>query len=119
MSDLVVTVPKWFWNEWIAEGDAAGEPETGQEWCFSVGARPPIKPGERLYIVAHNRLRGFAPVVRIEHLPDGRWAIVRKGGAIACTVPFEIPGFRGFRRVWWRPEAERPFPNWKTEGVRV
>ena len=23
-------------------------------------------------------------------------------------------GFRGWRRVWWSPEAERPFPDWKT-----
>ena len=28
--DLVVTVPKWFWFDWIAEGDAVGEPETGE-----------------------------------------------------------------------------------------
>jgi len=32
MTDLVVTVPKDFWPDWIAEGDAVGEPETGTEW---------------------------------------------------------------------------------------
>lgn len=28
----VGTCPKDFWEEWIAEGDAAGDPETGEEW---------------------------------------------------------------------------------------
>jgi len=38
----------------------------GAEWGFFMGgAKPPIGPGDRLYIVAHNRLRGFAPVTRL------------------------------------------------------
>lgn len=32
MADLVGTCPKDFWEEWLAEGDAAGDPPTGQEW---------------------------------------------------------------------------------------
>jgi len=32
MVDLVGTCPKGFWEEWIAEGDADGDPETGEEW---------------------------------------------------------------------------------------
>jgi len=32
MVDLVGTCPKGFWEEWIAEGDAAGDPATGEEW---------------------------------------------------------------------------------------
>lgn len=117
MSDLVVTVPKWFWPEWIAEGDAAGEPETGTEWGFSLGRnKPPIKPGERLYIVAHGRLRGYAPVTGIKLLA-GQWVVCRQGGAVAVTIPETIRGFQGFRRRWWHPENEIPFPVWKTEGV--
>ena len=47
--DLVGTCPKDFWEEWIVEGDAAGEPETGEEWHWYTGhhlARS-TKPGER------------------------------------------------------------------------
>lgn len=71
MSDLVVTVPRNLWSEWIAEGDAVGEPESGEEWGFFLGqARPPINPGERLYIVAHDRVRGYAPVTRVAFFVD-------------------------------------------------
>lgn len=141
MVDLVVTCPKGFWKEWIAEGDAAGEPLTGTEWGWYMGgARPPIGPGDRLYIAAWGRLRGWAPVTRLTalsfdkaHGGDGgligdyvdaslvkhslRWCICREGGAHAVTIAEPIPGFRGYRKVWWRREAEVPFLYWKTEGV--
>jgi hypothetical protein len=111
--DLVVTVPKWFWPEWIAEGDAAGEPETGEEWGFHLGGpRPDAGPGDRLYVVAHGRLRGWAPVTRLAATDHG-WAICRRGGAVACTIREPIPGFRGWRRRWWERSAELPFPRWR------
>lgn len=110
MVDLVGTCPKDFWEEWIAEGDAAGEPETGEEWGWFTrhSYRSLIKPGERFYVVAHGKLRGYAPVT-------GMWggAIVRKGDAVAVTIDEPIPGFRGLRKRWWQREDERPFPNWK------
>ena len=118
MSDLVVTCPKYFWADWIAEGDPAGTPESGQEWDFGFGtvAKPPIAPGERLYIVCWGRLRGYAPVVRVAGGPGG-WAIVRRGGAVAVTVDQEIKGFRGWRRPWWDRAIEVPFDRWKCAGV--
>jgi hypothetical protein len=117
MPDLVVTVPRGLWLDWIDEGDAVGEPETGETWGFFLGWRkPPIEPGERLHVVAHDRLRGYAPVTAVEQI-DGRWAIGRKGGAVAVTIDQRIEGFRGWRKVWWRRDAERPFPDWKTAGL--
>ena len=114
MSDLVVTVPKWFWPEWIAEGDAAGEPETGETWAFTLaGGRPPVEPGDRLYIVAHDRLRGYAPVVQVAPIGAG-WGILRRGGAVAVTIEEHVRGFRGWRRAWWSRETERAFPEWRT-----
>lgn len=72
MSDVVVTCPQRFWEEWIAEGDAAGEPWSGEEWEFYLGGRPPeIVPGERVYIVCRRQLRGYAPLVRIKQLEHG------------------------------------------------
>jgi hypothetical protein len=115
--NLVVTVPKWFWPEWIAEGDAVGEPCTGEEWGFFLGGnKPPIGAGDRLYIVAHGLLRGFAPVTALKET-DWGWVICREGGAVAVTIDELIPGFRGFRKVWWPEEMEKPFPDWKTKGV--
>jgi len=119
--NLVVTVPKWFWPEWIAEGDPAGAPASGTEWGFFMGGnKPPIGPGDRLYIVAHNRLRGYSPVTALRFVPGeygpterGKWAICREGGAVAVTIDEPIKGFQGFRKVWWKPEAEKPFPNWR------
>jgi hypothetical protein len=122
MADLVGTCPKDFWEEWIAEGDAAGEPETGEEWDWftkhSLVSR--IKPGDRFYIVAHGKLRGYAIVTRTRRYeniargePPYQWGIVRKGGAVACTIDQPIPGFRGLRLRWWKREEEKPFPDWK------
>lgn len=114
MPDLVGTCPKDFWEEWIAEGDAAGDPETGEEWGWYTGHRlaRDIKPGDRFYVVAHGKLRGYAIVTRVEHPPEG-YVICRKGGAVACTIPESIPGFRGLRIRWWKQEHEIPFPDWK------
>lgn len=117
MADLVVTVPKQLWLDWIYEGDAVGEPETGEEWGFFLGGpRPKIEPGERLYVVAWGRLRGYAPVTRVMQTDRG-WAICRRGGAVAVTIPAPIPGFRGWRECWWPHFSERPFPDWQTAGV--
>lgn len=110
MVDLVGTCPKDFWLEWIAEGDAAGEPYTGTEygWYTRHSLIRLIGPGDRFYVVAHGRLRGYAPVVRAE-----RYAIIRRGMAVAVTIDERIPGFRGLRQRWWPREAEREFPDWR------
>lgn len=116
MPDLVGTCPKDFWESWIREGDAVGEAETGEDWYWYT--RDPkaasIKPGERFCIVAHGKLRGWAPVVRVDKFADGSWGIVRRGGAVACTIPQPIPGFRGLRVRWWNRDDEQPFENWKS-----
>lgn len=117
MSDLVATCPKGFWFEWIAEGDAAGEPYSGEEWgWFTLHSLiRSIHPGDRLYVVAHGKLRGYAPVTRVHLSPTGRGgAICRRGDAVACTIDQPIPGFRGLKRRWWKREDERPFADWKT-----
>lgn len=124
--DLVVTVPKAIWPEWIAEGELPGDPPAGLEWHFNMGGpRPELKPGARIYVVAHGRLRGYAPLVRLENgrvwAPGDRdpygWALVRHGGAVACTISEPIRGFRGWKYRWWPRDQEVPFPDWKTAGV--
>jgi hypothetical protein len=87
MTDLVGTCPKTFWDEWIAEGGAAGAPETGEEWGWYTKARMArvIRPGDRFYIVAGGRLRGWAPVVRLDCFERG-FAIIRQGGAVVCSL---------------------------------
>lgn len=112
--DVVVTVPKSFGlGRWIAEGDAAGEPESGDEWGFFLGGHPPkIEPGERVYIVYNGKLRGYAPLVRVQRTASG-YALVRKGGAVAVTVDQLIRGFQGFRYRWWDRSEEKQFPAWR------
>lgn len=114
--DLVGTCPKDFWEQWIGEGDAVGNPETGEDWHWYT--RHPmaasIQPGDRFYVVAHGKLRGWAPVIRVDAFRQGGWGIVRRGQAVACTIPQVIPGFRGLRVRWWKREEELPFPDWKT-----
>jgi len=115
MPDLVGTCPKDFWEEWIAEGDAVGEPETGEEWSWYTkhSLAVAIRPGDRFYVVAHGKLRGWAPVTRVGNLGHEGYEICRRGGAVACTVPLVIPGFRGLRIRWWLRENEIPFPDWR------
>lgn len=121
MSDLVVTCPKGFWLEWIAEGDPAGTPASGTEWGWYLGGhRPPINFGDRLYVVAWGRLRGFAPVTVLRPVGGrNQWCICRRGSAVAVTIPETIPGFRGWRKRWWPREAEVEFREWQTEGVGI
>lgn len=118
MTDVCVTVPKNLWSAWIAEGDAAGEAPTGEEWGFwtSGSGVPKIVPGERVYVVSHGRLRGYAPLIRAV-VRDGRVVLVRGAKAVAVTIPKTIIGFRGWRYRFWGREEEIPFQAWKTEDV--
>jgi len=117
VGDLVVTVPKTIWREWLEEGDCAGDPYTGEEWGFYLGGgRPRASRGDRLYIVAWGMLRGYAPVTRVVRTPRG-WCICREGEAVACTIGAHIQGFRGWRERWWPLSAEKQFPGWRTVGT--
>jgi len=119
--DVVVTVPKSFGlKQWIDEGDAAGEPWSGQYWAFYLQSVPDIDHGERVYIVCNGRLRGYAPLVQVKTLDLARkakCALIRGGGAMACTIPERIVGFMGFRYRWWKYDVEIPFPDWKTTNA--
>jgi hypothetical protein len=117
--DLIVTVPKKLWEFWIDEGDAVGAPPSGEEWGFRVGAhKPPIYPGEKLYIIAWGKLRGYAPITRVAwNEYEQRWMICRRGNAVAVTIPEEITGFRGYRKRWWDKKIEFPFPDWRNPNA--
>jgi hypothetical protein len=122
VSDVVVTVPKGMWEDWIAEGALPG-------WKWVEGAfhfwipqspLPNIKPGERVYVVAHGKLRGYAPLVELEKncmIRPGRACLMREGGAVAVTIPEYIRGFQGWRYRWWERDQETPFPGWRRVGV--
>lgn len=112
--DVVVTLPLGGLPRWIAEGDAVGEEESGDEWdWYCWGRIPPMKPGDKVYVVHNRALRGYAPLVRIQRYGHGSFSFVRKGGAVAVTIAEEIPGFRGWRERWWKREDEIPFPDWQ------
>lgn len=136
MPDVVVTVPKSFryagkrgLAAWITEGDAAGDEDdtfgpSGDEYEFYLGgARPKIEAGEQVYVVCEGKLRGYAPLVRLQGwdaFSPRSGALIRAGGAVAVTVvdtnglPRFIQGFRGYRRRWWERTEEVPFLDWRT-----
>lgn len=113
MEDVVVTVPLSFgWDTWIEEGDPAGTSWSGEEWHFYLpfGPKPNVSPGARVYVTYNNTLRGYAPLVRVEWIPERScWALVRRGEAVAVTIDEPVVGFRGFRERWWDRAQERPF----------
>lgn len=127
MADVVVTVPQRLWIEWCGEGDCAlplATPDRPsmwsgvQEYGFVVNSRPKINPGERVYVVAFNALRGYAPLVRID--TDVRkfgyergFALVRRGEAVPVTLVNPVAGFQGYRYRWWDYEDEMPFRDWQ------
>ena len=134
-TDYVVTVPMNFTHTcapgckgldaWIAEGDAAGDAETGEEWWFTTyGVLPVFQDGCRLYVVCEDRVRGYAPITRImfdeSSVRHGKapLAFVRRGRAVAVTINQVVRGFRGYRRRWWERSEEVPFPDWKTADRR-
>lgn len=115
--DVCVTVPKHLWDLWQDEGDLPGWVWTGAVYHFWLaGGLPDIQVGERVYIVAHNRLRGYAPLVGVERscrLRPRVGCLLRHGGAVACTIDRPIRGFRGWRERWWPRDQEIPFPKWR------
>ena len=139
MTDIVVTVPQHCWEGWLHEGSLPGDicPPGVEYYWFSRAARPRIEPGERVYVVAFGRLRGYAPLVRIETLdeavrrwshkkdlslpppaswwwPGATWALVRRGEAVACTIRETITSHPGWcYRFWRRDIDETPFPGWR------
>jgi len=115
--DVVVTLPKSFGlKKWIQEGDPAGHPWSGIEWGWFMRGRPPKKlmPGDRVYVVYNGHLIGYAPLVRVKIFSDEkRFALIRRGDAVAVTIDEKIKGFQGYRYRWWHRSDERPFPEWK------
>ena len=119
--DVVVTVPKTFeyvglrgLAAWVEEGDLPGEEWSGQDSHFYLGGKPPtILLGERVYVVCEGKLRGYAPLVRVERYGRGHFALVRRSGAVAVTIPQPVRGFQGYRYRWWGYDAEVPFPDWQ------
>lgn len=89
MADVVVTVPKDRWATWLAEGDLPGQAAEYESHFMLGGPLPAIQRGERVWIVAYGRVRGFAPLVRVERscsLDPSRGCLLRAGGAEARTV---------------------------------
>lgn len=124
--DVVVTVPMRAWPEWLEEGclpaaDGGDSPSPYVAFHFWLGGPlPDVVPGDRVYIVAHGRLRGYAPLVRLERrckLAPSRWCLLRQGGAEAVTIDEPIRGFQGWRYRWWERDQERPFTDWQTAGI--
>lgn len=123
--DVVVTVPKSRWDHWLSEGGLPGSRDDN-EYGFTVSSRPDIEPGERVYIVAGGKLRGYAPLTRVAHAEmfrygrskdyafyRGKYSLVRNGKAKAVTIPEDIKGFRGYRYRWWRRRDETTFRDWQ------
>jgi hypothetical protein len=120
MADVIVTVPMRLWAAWIAEGDLPGDEAEYESHFWVPRPLPRIGVGERVYVAAFGRLRGYAPLYDVEErcqLDRRRHCLVRLGGAVAVTIDEPIPGFRGWRYRFWDRADEIPFPSWRTAGL--
>jgi transcriptional regulator with XRE-family HTH domain len=117
VADLVVVVAYNHWAAWLKEGDPAVVPpdkpvKTKRRHALYLGTHEPvITPGERVYIVSHGRLRGYAPLIAIEKKGPAYYAI-RGGGAVAVTLPRSLYLTHPIERTWSLAE-EIPFPQWR------
>lgn len=118
MADVVVCVPRARWRDWLGEGSLPGQSAAVQRFGFYVKTdeRPPVEPGDRVYVISWDRLRGYAPLVSCDVAAEG-WTLIRAGNAVACTLPEETKSFPGWRVRWWEHAAEVPFPDWQTANV--
>ena len=74
----------------------------------------------RFLLWAINFLSAIAGII-------GFFALVRAGGAVACTIcqgpddgagsPVPVKGFQGVRYRWWDRAVEGPFHEWQTWGL--
>lgn len=112
MSDVVVTLPQGTLDAWASEGDLPDEQWDGKTfYIWTLGKIiPRINAGERVYIVYQRHLIGYAPLVRIAQVAPQQFGLIRGGGAVAISIPQEIPGFRGYRYRWWERSEEYPIP---------
>lgn len=107
--DVCVTVPKALWEIWLDEGNLPGDAWNGSEYhFFGRGGRPKIEAGEHVYIVAHGRLRGYAPLVAIDCRVTGR----RRDTASLCRLALDEQGVFGITA--WHP---LPLPEWWWPGA--
>lgn len=133
MADQVATVPMHLWWSWLAEGGLAPTDGSAEPWDGATESHfwLPVLPrgvhaGDRLYLVAHGHVRGYAPIAYMEdicRLNPHRACLVRRGGAVAVTPmaagrPVYVRGFQGARERWWARAVEAPFAHWQTYGVR-
>lgn len=127
--DLVGTVRKGTWAEWVEEflGDLE-DPWTrstgGCVWWSRHSLARRAERGSRFYVVSEGRLRlcvtlghprprrpGEWTPLQVDPLPEGA------AGFEPVTLEAGIRGFRGLRRRWWPREIERPCPDWKGAGL--
>ena len=121
MADWVGTCPKRFWDEWLEEGNCAGDqqdPAFPFGWRTSSRFARDVRKGDRFYVVSWGRLRGYATVTHVDEHRD-RWTntvierVIFRADPVAVTLPRRVEGFRGLRRQWWARQEEIPFPDWK------
>lgn len=109
MADVVVSCPKAAWQTW-SEQAASGLV------VFDLGYRLPGKwnPGDRVYVVAHGRVRCWMELGKVGHDPiTGQLQLVLIGQPLPVTTSEEIRGFQGARMRWWPRDQERDFPGWR------
>lgn len=117
MTDIVVTVPRDKWADWLkqhGEGDQRGRRRNFHIYDKEQG-RPPASEGDDIYVVAHGRLRCLLMIERIVPLMGG-W-LVTASMVRPVTLAGYVPGFKGWRRRWWDTQHELPFDAWRTEAV--
>lgn len=116
MTDLVTTIERVAWYDWVIAGARVG----GLLWTAMLGRRMP-RAG-RLYLVAHDRVRGF---VTWDDTPEREPKFEPMTLGAKHSRPHRpdhndlayVRGFAGSIFSWWERTDEIGFPDWQTRDL--
>lgn len=107
MEHIVLYIPEKSWQHFLEEGDVT----EGIEWsglthahCLSTKPKR-IEKGSYVYFAALGEIQFRAPIYATAE-QNGKFFLLRQGGAEDVLVDIPIRPFQGFRYKWWPDHQE-------------
>lgn len=105
--DIVLYIPERSWERFLAEGDTPNDGEwSGLTHPHCLSGRPKnLQRGDHVYFASGGEVRYRAPIFgTAEH--NGRFYLLRQGGAEWVELDEPVRPFQGFRYRWWDLDDE-------------
>lgn len=110
MTDIVVTVPRAHWPDFIASHRPLFP--CARRFCAD---HPPLAVADWIFFAAHRRIRCAMEVTQV--VRRGPCLIAAGTFRPALTIAETVPGFPGWRRAWFSMREVKDFSDWRTKGI--